>query len=313
MRPGPLTVLGIVDHAIELARRHPKFVLTTIVAGSLPLALGCALAIHLVRLKGPDPAALLAGAAVLAALAVPRAVGWGAGLRGLQAILDDEPIDPPALMKEAFARAPRLYSAQAWPVMWTLLGILLAAGPVLIGIFSSNIARLFATTGLVLAGSTLGTLVAAFVALYVSRCILGVPVAATDPPGAGSALRKSAELVRGQTPRAMLLLTCLALFQIMVWITLVEVVPWGLELAEILTGYSFLELRGVLTYRDSSYLAFQGALAFLAMEPLRCLCYGLFHSDGETRRGGADLMARLRRRAPAAAGAPREGETAWRG
>ena len=313
MRPGPLTILGIVDHAIELARRHPRFILTTVVAGSLPLALGCAVAVHLVRLWGPDPAAIGVGAAVLAALAIPRAVGWGAGLRGLQAILDDEPLDPPALMKQALARAPRLYGAQAWPVMWTLLGILMAAGPVVMGIFASNLQRLFATMGLALAGSAAGTLVAAFVAFYVSRRILAVPIAATDPPGAGSPLKKSAELVRGQTPRAMLLLASLGLFQLLVWITLVEVLPWGLELAEILTGFSFLELRGVLTYRDSSYLAFQGALAFLAMEPLRCLCFGLFHGDGETRRGGADLMSRLRRRAPASSGAPREGEPAWRG
>ncbi|HEY3227202.1 MAG TPA: hypothetical protein VGK61_09445 [Planctomycetota bacterium] len=313
MRPGPLTVLGIVDHSIELARRHPRFVLTTIVAGSLPLALGGAVAIHLIRTWGPDPVAILAGAAILAALAVPRAIGWGAGLRGLQAILDDEPVDPPALLRQALARAPRLYAAQAWPFMWALFGTLLAAGPVVIGIFASNPQRFFASMGLALAGSTAGTLAAGFVGVYVARRVLAVPIAATDPTGAGSPLRKSAELVRGQTPRAMMLLTCLALFQILVWITLVELAPWGLELAEMLTGFSFLELRGVLTFRDPSYLAFQGALAFLAMEPVRCLCAGLFHSDGETRRGGADLMARLRRRAPVPAGAPREGEAAWRG
>lgn len=313
MRPGPLTVLGIVDLAIELARRHPRFILTTIVAGSLPLALGGAVAVHLVRTWGPDPAAILAGAMVLAALAAPRAIGWGAGMRGLQAVLDDDPVDPPALLRQALARGPHLYAAQAWPLLWTLFGILITAGPVAMAIFASNFQRFFASTGLALAGSIAGTLVAGFVGVYVGRRILAVPIAATEPLGAGRSLKKSADLVRGQTARAMMLLAYLAVLQLLVWITLVMLVPLGLDLAEILTGFSFLELRGVFTARDPSYLAFQGALAFLAMEPVRCLCAGLFHSDGETRRGGADLMARLRRRSPEPAAARREGEAAWRG
>jgi len=313
MRPGPLTVLGIVDHAIALARRHPRFVLTTIVAGSLPLALGGAVAFHFARTGASGAVTILAGAAALAALAAVRAVGWGAGVRGLQAVLDDEAVDPPALLRQALARAPHLFAAQAWPLAWSLLGLLLATGPVVLGIFASNLQNFFASTGVALVGAITGTVAACFVGVYVGRRMLALPIAAIEPLGAGRALKKSAELVRGQTARAMMLQAYLVVLQLLAWFTLVLFVPLGLQLAEILTGNSLMEMRAVFTYGDPSYIVFQGALAFLALEPIRCLCVGLFHSDGETRRGGADLMARLRRRSPDPARARREGEAAWRG
>jgi hypothetical protein len=293
MRPGPLTVLGIVDHAVEAARRHPRFVLCTIVAGSLPLALGAAAGVHFIRTRNLNVMEVGLGAGFLALLTIPRALGWGAGVIGLQGFLDDAPARPSDAWRRAFARAPHLFVTHARPLMWILFAVLVCLGPLALAGLSSNPGSFFASAALTLAACTIGAFVAVFATTFVSRRVLALPIAATGTLDAGASIRRSLELVRGQTIRAVSLQTYLAVLQIIVWLTLVQSIPWGLEFAEILTGYSFVELKGILTYKDASYLAFQGAVSFLIMDPVRCLCLGYFHQDGETRRSGADLGANL--------------------
>jgi hypothetical protein len=312
MRPGPLTVLGIVDHAVDTARRHPRFVLSTIAAGSLPLALGGAVAVHLVRMSGADLLGTLAGAAFLALLVIPRAVGWGACVIGLKGILDEEPVAPWAAWRGAFVKAPQLYAVHAAPLFWSLLGLLAVLGPLTLAILASNVESIFKSVGVTIAASTAGSFITVFAAMFVSRRTLALPVAAVTGLGPGPSLRRSIELSRGQTIRIVSLQLFLAVLQVLVWITLVQSAPFALGAAEILTGHSFLEVRGALTIGDPSYLAFQAAIAFLIMDPIRCLSVGYFHQDGETRRSGADLKARLERLSPPAA-APQPEEAGWRG
>ena len=311
MRPGPLTVLGIVDHAVETARRHPKFVFSTIVSGSLPLAMGAAAGVHLIRIRDLDTLGTLVGAAVLALLTVPRALGWGAGVVGLQGILDDTPVPPSAAWRAAWARGPQLFVAHVRPLIWILFALLATAGPLAIAGLSTNPYRFLASTGVALFGSLLGALVAVFATAFVSRRVLALPLVATGALGANAAFKRSLELVRGQTVRAVSLQTYLAGLQVIVWFTLLQSVPWALDFAEILSGYSFVELKGVLKYEDPSYFAFTGAVAFLIMDPVRCLSIGYFHQDGETRRSGADLKAQLERMPSSPALQPEE--AGWRG
>lgn len=313
MRPGPLTVLGIVDHAVEAARRHPRFVLSTIVAGSLPLAMGAVAGIHVIRTRNLDLLELLLGSAGLALLTVLRAVGWGAGVIGLQGFLEEESPRPGDAWRRAFARAPQLFVTHARPLMWTLFAVLACLGPLALAGLSTNPGSFFASAAVTLAACTVGAFVAVFATAFVSRRVLALPIAATSSLDAGAAIGRSLELVRGQTIRAVSLQTYLAVLHLIVWFTLALSVPWGLDFAEILTGYSFVELKGILTWRDASYLAFQGAVSFLIMDPVRCLCIGYFHQDGETRRSGADLKAQLEKFQSKPAAALEPEEAGWRG
>lgn len=313
MRPGPLTVLGIVDHAVETARRHPKFVASTIVAGSLPLAMGAAAGVHLLRTQDLDALGTLAGAAALALLTLPRALGWGAGVVGLQSLLDDAPVPPPAAWRAAWARGPQLFVTHARPLVWSLFAFLATVGPLTIAGLSANPQSFFASTGMAIVASLMGSLVAVFATAFVCRRVLALPIAATGALGASAAVKRSLELVRGQTIRAVSLQTYLGGLQLIVWFTLNQSIPWALEFAEILTGHTFLELKGALSYGDPSYLAFTGAIAFLIMEPVRCLSIGYFHQDGETRRSGADLKAQLERMPSSPAAALQPEEAGWRG
>lgn len=313
MRPGPLTVLGIVDHAVDTARRQTLFALSTIVAGSLPLALAAALAVHLVKTTGAEARELLAGSAVLALLTLPRAIGWGAGIVGLQGYLDDQPIPARRAWRAALSRWPVLFTVHAGPLFWTLLGLFATLAPLALAVLAADVESPFRSVAVTLAASAAGSMLGIVAVIVVSRRALALPVAATRRVSSRDAMRRSLDLSRGRTIRLVALQTYLAILQLIVWFTLVQAPGWALDIGEILTGYAFVELRGALAATDASYLAFQGAVAFLIVEPVRCWCAGYFHQDSETRRSGVDLKARLELMMPAPDEPVAAEKTGWRG
>jgi hypothetical protein len=292
----PLGVLGIVDRAAAVCRRRPLLMLSTVSAGSAPLALGAVLGVHLLRSGDPGVAGLLAGSAGLAAMAAVRAVGWGAGTLGLAAVLEGAPADPAALLARAARRAPALVAGQVSPLLWSLFGFLLAAGPLALAAFASNLqGNPFGSLGVAVAASAAGALTMLAVVVHVSRRLLALTVAAREPVGGRSAARRSRELVLGQTVRAAVLFGFHALVFGTLWLTLAIGVPFALRAAQVLTGAALTELMGVFSPGDPTYVAFQGALAFLILEPVKCLSWALFYEDCGARKEGADLRARLER------------------
>ncbi len=295
MRLEPAGVLEIVDRAVAILRRRPLLLVSTVAAGSAPLAMGCVLGVHLLRAGGSGLASLLAGAAALAALAVPRAVGWGAGTMALASLLEGEPAEPHVFLRRAARLAPSLLAGQASPFVWIMLGLLLQAGPPALAVFASNVeGNPFASLGLTIVASAAGTLAFVGVLVLVSRRLLALPVAALELAGAAAA-RRSRQLVLGQTVRAALLFWFHALVFATLWITLVLAVPFALWLVQVLTGVAMTGALGVFNPKDPTYVAFQGAAAFLVMEPVKCASWALFYKDCGARKEGADLRPRLLR------------------
>lgn len=262
---------------MDSVRERPWLALGTVIPCSAPLGAGLVLAVHVIRQEDRRLEWILGGAVVVAALFMVRSIGWGAAVRN-------------SSFRESLAHSLELFTAQALPQIWGMVGVLLVAAPIVLAVFASNLrGNPFASAGLAVLGSAFGCAALALISVYVSRRMLAVHAVAQENLSAALALRRSRELILGHTVRALCLQAALIVLWAAMWGTLVVSIPALLWLGQLLTGLPLTAVAGLFSVSNPTYLLFQAAATFVLLDPIRCFVGALLYVDCRVRREGADL------------------------